>query len=67
MVTEEFSLSEDGPESKRKFKASTPSWRVRQESKTEVGQSTMQVRRNRLIRWSLEAVVRMWRDLWLSL
>lgn len=34
MVTEMFSLSEDGAEGKRKSIASTPRWRVRQGSET---------------------------------
>lgn len=46
MVTEMFCLSEDGPESKRKSKASTPRWRARQESKTRVGKAKRQARRS---------------------
>lgn len=39
MVTETYPLSEDGPESKRKSKASMPRWRTRQESEIKVGKS----------------------------
>lgn len=63
-----FSLSEDGPESKRKSKALTPRWRARQGSKTEVTSAKAEAgKSNKFILWTLEATIELERDLWLSL
>lgn len=64
-VREMLSLSEDGPESKRKSIASAPRWKARQESKTEVRltKAKRQARRSKLIQWAPEATEYLLREL----